>query len=176
MPAIAVRPAREADAAAIAGIKVAAWRAAYRGIVPDALLDGLDLGREEAVWRGRLLDQAVARVGVAERMEPPASPRLVGFVTTGPARAEDEAGMAEVWAIYVDPSAQGHGVGRALIEYALRELAARGYRVAVLWVFEANTAARGFYERTGWVLDGAAKPYEIGGAAPLEVRYRRQLG
>jgi RimJ/RimL family protein N-acetyltransferase len=45
----------------------------------------------------------------------------------------------------------------------------------MLWVFEANAAARGFYERLGWTPDGAAKPFAIGGAVPVELRYRRRL-
>jgi ribosomal protein S18 acetylase RimI-like enzyme len=176
MSTIVVRPAEESDAAAIARVKIAAWRAAYRGIVPDPVLDGLDLEHEAATWRERLRDQAVVKVGVADLVEPPASPRLVGYVSEGPARGDDMAGLGEVRAIYVDPAAQGRGVGRALLDAAVRGLAARGYDEAMLWVFEANAAARGFYERLGWTPDGAAKPFAIGGAAAVELRYRRRVG
>lgn len=172
---VAIRPAAVSDAAAVAGVRNAAWRAAFRGIVPDQVLDGLDLEREAAVWRERLRDQDVVRVSVAELDEPPAPRRLVGYVTGGPARGDDEAGLGEIWAIDVDPVAQGRGVGRALMGSAMDELATRGFAEAILWVFEANTPARGFYERLGWVPDGASKPYEIGGAAPIEVRYRKGL-
>ena len=176
MSKVFVRPADEGDAAAIARVEIAAWRAAYRGIVPDPVLDGLDLEHEASTWRERLRDQAVVKVSVADVVEPPASPRLVGYVTEGPARGDDVAGLGEVWAIYVDPAAQGRGVGRALLDAAVRGLAARGCDEAMLWVFEANAAARGFYERMGWALDGAAKPFAIGGAAPIELCYRRRPG
>jgi ribosomal protein S18 acetylase RimI-like enzyme len=174
--AVVVRPASAADAEAIARVEVATWRTAYRGIVPDPVLDGLALAAETALWRERLRDQDVVRVSVAELDEPPASRRVVGYATEGPARGDDEAGLGEVWAIYVDPDAQGREVGRALLDAALRGLAARGCGQAILWVFEANAAARGFYEHLGWTPDGAAKALEIGGATPLELRYRRQLG
>ena len=173
---IVVRPARVADAEAVARIRIASWRGAYRGIVPDAVLDGLDLAAETATWRDRLHDQAVVKVSVADLVEPPASPRLVGYVTEGPARGDDVDGLGEIWAVYVDPEAQRRGVGRALMEAAVRGLAVRGFAEAVLWVFEANATARGFYEHLGWAPDGAAKAFEIGGAAPIEVRYRRRLG
>jgi ribosomal protein S18 acetylase RimI-like enzyme len=175
MSTVVVRPADESDAAAIARVEIAAWRTAYRGIVPDPVLDGLDLEHEAATWRERLRDQAVVEVSVADVVEPPASPRLVGYVTEGPARGDDVAGLGEVWAIYVDPAAQRRGVGLALLDAAVRSLAARGYDEAMLWVFEANAAARAFYERLGWTPDGAAKPFAIGGAAPVELRYRRRL-
>jgi ribosomal protein S18 acetylase RimI-like enzyme len=173
---IVVRPAAVGDAEGVAGIEIAAWRAAYRGIVPDPVLDSLDLEAETATWRERLRGQDVVRVSVAELDEPPGPRRPAGYVTEGPARGDDEAGLGEVWAIYVDPGAQGQGVGRALMDAAVRALATRGFAEAILWVFEANTPARDFYERLGWLADGASKPYEIGGAAPLELRYRRSLG
>lgn len=175
MPGIAVRPAAFGDAETIAGVEIAAWRDAYRGIVPGAVLDGLDLDDEAAVWRERLRQQEDVRVTVATLSDLPAPRAVVGYVTEGPAREDDEAGLGEIWAIYVDPAVQGRGVGRALMDAAMRGLAGRGFGEAILWVFEANAAARGFYERLGWAPDGAARPLVIGGAAPIEVRYRRRL-
>jgi ribosomal protein S18 acetylase RimI-like enzyme len=176
MMTILVRPASSSDAAAIAGVRIRSWRAAYAGIVPAAYLDGLDLAGETATWSERLGAPAAVWVRVAFIAEPPVPPRLVGFVSAGPARHAGEEGLGEVWAIYVDPEAQGRGAGRALMDAAVRGLATRGFGDAVLWVFEANASARVFYERLGWAPDGAAKPLAIGGAAPIELRYRRSLG
>jgi ribosomal protein S18 acetylase RimI-like enzyme len=173
---VAVRPAGVADAEALARVRIASWRGAYRGIVPDVVLDGLDPVEEAVRWRGRLAAAAPVWVRVAFIAGPPGPPRLVGFLTAGAARGSDEAGLGEVWAVYVDPEAQGRGVGSALMDAGLRGLASRGFREAILWVFEANAPARGFYERMGWAPDGAVKAFEIGGAAPLEVRYRLRLG
>jgi ribosomal protein S18 acetylase RimI-like enzyme len=176
MTEVGVRPAGQADAEDLARVRIATWRAAYRGIVPDAVLDGLDPVAEVVTWRQRLAAATEVRTEVALVAAPPDRPRLVGFVTTGAARHAGEAGLGEVWAIYVDPDAQGRGVGRALMDAAIRDLETRGFGEAVLWVFEANAPARAFYERLGWTPDGAAKPLVIGGAAPLEIRYRRSLG
>jgi len=176
MSEIVVRPAGAADAEAIARVRIASWRGAYRGIVPDAFLDGLDPVSEVATWRERLAGPAAVWMWVASILEPLAAPRLAGYVTAGPARHAGEEGLGEVWAIYVDPETQARGVGRALMAAATRGLAAHGFREAVLWVFEANASARVFYERLGWAPDGAAKPLAIGGAAPIELRYRRRLG
>lgn len=168
-----VRPAGVADADDLARVRIATWRAAYRGIVPDAVLDGYELAAETARWRERLSTPGPAWTRVAFGAAPPG---LDGFVTAGPGRHDGEAGLGEIWAIDVDPAAQGRGVGRALMEAAVRGLAVRGFGEAVLWVFEANVAARAFYERLGWTPDGAAKAFPIGGAAPIEVRYRIRLG
>ncbi len=176
MTVVLVRPAGPADAEDLARVRIASWRAAYRGIVPDPVLDGFDPVAEVVTWRQRLAAVTDVWTGVAFVAEPPARPRLVGFVTTGAARHAGEAGLGEVWAIYVDPDAQGQGVGRALMDAAIRDLKTRGFGEVVLWVFEANAPARAFYERIGWAPDGAVQPFAIGGAAPIEVRYRRRLG
>jgi hypothetical protein len=41
MEVMIIRDASPADAAAIARVRVDAWRETYRGIVPEAFLDGL---------------------------------------------------------------------------------------------------------------------------------------
>jgi hypothetical protein len=46
--ATAVRPATPDDADAIASVHVRSWQAAYRGIVPDAMLDALSIQRGPA--------------------------------------------------------------------------------------------------------------------------------
>ena len=38
---ITIRPATAADAAQIARVRVDCWRSTYRGLVPDAYLDGM---------------------------------------------------------------------------------------------------------------------------------------
>ncbi|GFH37275.1 GNAT family N-acetyltransferase [Streptomyces pacificus] len=52
----------------------------------------------------------------------------------------------EIGGLFVDPRAQGRGVGRELVRHAAA-LRGGGLR---LEVFEANARARGFYERMGF--------------------------
>jgi ribosomal protein S18 acetylase RimI-like enzyme len=51
---------------------------------------------------------------------------------------------------YVSPSASGRGVGSQLYRVAEPLLAGN----ATLWVLEANTRGREFWERRGWQHDG----------------------
>lgn len=53
--------------------------------------------------------------------------------------------------LYVEPSAQGRGVGEALLAKAKRRRSELHLRV-----FERNTGARAFYERSGFALVGAS--------------------
>lgn len=67
--------------------------------------------------------------------------RVVGFCFRDLAHIED---------LWVDPVAQGQGVGRELLDAAVSAIAEERYRTATLDCIEANAAARRFYEREGW--------------------------
>lgn len=169
-----VRDAAAGDAEAIGRIKRASWRAAYRGLLPDAALDGLDEHRLASDFRRGIVDlqaQASPSGGllVAER-----AGVVVGYVVFGPYRWDELLGVGEVYALYVDPVRWGGGAGSALLAAAERRLSALGHEEAALWVLEDNQVGRGFYEAVGWRADGArGERCEVDGA--VEVRYRRTL-
>ncbi|MCX3063363.1 N-acetyltransferase [Streptomyces beihaiensis] len=45
-----------------------------------------------------------------------------------------------------------------------------------LWVVEADTRARRFYERAGFAADGGREPFEIAGVPVPEIHYVRTFG
>lgn len=57
---------------------------------------------------------------------------------------------ADVQTVAVRASAQGHGLGRALVERLLEEMARRGARQALLEVRADNASALRLYERLGF--------------------------
>ncbi|UNX54531.1 GNAT family N-acetyltransferase [Georgenia sp. TF02-10] len=81
--------------------------------------------------------------------------RPAGTPDTGPVasmwvKAEPGADEGEIYALGVDPSAQGQGLGGALTRLALAEMARRGLGRATLYVEGDNAAARRTYEREGF--------------------------
>jgi ribosomal protein S18 acetylase RimI-like enzyme len=147
------------------------WRAAYRGQLPDELLDGLSVERDTVRFADHLGHLASdRRVWVCE-----VGGEVMGFASTGPSRDEDAPGAAEVYAIYVRPEAMGKGIGRELFEHAVRDLSERGYREAVLWTLVTNLAAQRFYERRGWRPDGTTKLDRLDEFELKEMRYRLDL-
>jgi GNAT superfamily N-acetyltransferase len=120
-----VRRAGPADAAAIAVVHARSWQGAYRGLLPQEYLDGLDPADRTERWRRSL-----------ERDDWPAAGTIVavsdgpvgGFAHFGPTRDTDAGGslVGEINAIYVLPEAWGTGLGRSLMTAALSELAAGG--------------------------------------------------
>ncbi len=172
-----VRAARAEDAAQLARVHVRSWQQGYRGLLPDALLDSLDVAQRTTRWRESLSRSDLPSRGTLVADD---GTGVVGFAhltsERGDGDATDHRGPAgEVQAFYVDPDRWGHGVGRALLTAAERTMAQAGYRSAVLWVLDTNTAGRAFYARLGWAADGTEKPDELGGARVREVRYRRTL-
>ena len=141
---VVVRPAALPDAAGIAQAHVASWRTTYRGIVPDAFLDGMDPERQQARWR-RLLDQGETSVWVAER-----SGVIVGHASCGPQRDGALPGWpGEVYSIYLTRAAQGAGTGVHLWRHAVESLRRAGLVPFVVWVLTQNHRADRFYEHMG---------------------------
>jgi ribosomal protein S18 acetylase RimI-like enzyme len=67
---------------------------------------------------------------------------------------------AHVWQINgvaVDPRYQGRGLGKALVEAAVREIDSRGGRRITLRVLSTNPAAQHLYERCGFVVEGVLR-------------------
>src|SRR5246127_4556415 len=108
-----LRPAEPADAMGVARVHVRSWQVAYRGLLPDAYLDGL-----------RAEDRAQRyHFGSDDPREPATvvaidDGTICGFATTAPARDADVAGDGELYALYVDPTWWRHGVGTMLIAAA----------------------------------------------------------
>ena len=159
----AIRSATPADAEAIADAHIRGWQTAYRGLVPDAILDGFSVERRVAWWRDQVADldrlAPDVRVGVIE-----APVGVAGFVYYGPARPEPvepppEAG--EIYAIYLRPEVRGQGYGRALFTAATTDLTDRGMTTPLVWVFEANPVARRFYEAAGFTPDGERHAHRL---------------
>jgi dihydropteroate synthase len=124
LPQPRVRMAEPADAPAIARIHVESWRAAYRGILPEAVLRSLSVAEKESM--ARELIQAppdpAHRLLVLDR-----GGRLLGFAAVGRIPGE---GLGEVFAIYLHPAAWGKGLGRLLLARArttLREQIGRAH-------------------------------------------------
>jgi GNAT superfamily N-acetyltransferase len=165
-----IREAAIGDAARIAEIHVATWRHTYRGIVSGTLLSSLSVEQRTKDWRTRL--QPSARNTYVIELEGV----IVGWASIGPARDEGHKGTAaELYAIYMAPSHMGQKLGQVLYARCEQVLERDKYPLVLVWVLEANTGARRFYEKMGFMPDGATKLVPIGGADLPELRYSKRL-
>lgn len=164
------RDATVEDGLAIAEVWVAAWQAAYAGLMPDAYLDALNAQVALPAFEAGLRESMSAMVAEIDGA-------IVGFTAFGACRDHDTApSTGEVIAINLHPSHWRRGIGRDLLEQTLSRLRDRGFADASLWVLHGNANARRFYEALGWHADGAEKRDDkLTGFALHEVRYRMAL-
>ncbi|MFI6595157.1 GNAT family N-acetyltransferase [Nonomuraea sp. NPDC050536] len=161
MSSFEIRPASPADSQGIEDVRITTWKTAYRGVMPDSLLDELSVSPEMVSRRSALLTDGTSGF-VAVR-----DGRVRGFTLYGEARDDGHDGM-EIYAIYVLPEEFSTGMGRTLMAASLEDL--RDQEVG-LWVLADNPRARRFYERCGFTRSGLVKTESD---PPLEqVHYRR---
>lgn len=91
-----------------------------------------------AVYEACLRTTGNANTWVAER-----EGGIAGFATARIAEGD-------IWALFVDPAHEGHGLGRALLDRAVHWLFERGAEGVVL-ATGPGTRADDFYRRAGWV-------------------------
>ncbi len=164
---IALREATPGDLDAVATLFLRCWRESYAEVLPAHVIDVFDEVGARQLWRWALVTPPVGTRGVVAV----ADDQVVGVIRMG--RDPDEPAAGHVFSLYVDPAAQGGGVGRRLIAEAHAWFAAQGVAEATLWVFEANVPARTFYAFHGWLPDGATRVEPEFGEP--EVRLRRTL-
>jgi GNAT superfamily N-acetyltransferase len=154
-----LRPAVPGDAARLGQIFVCCWRSAYRGVVADEIIDGLDPAVVAGWWERLLAEHDV--VVAAEDGVP------VGMARYGP--DPDDGRCGHLFSLYVDPDVSGKGVGRRLLAHVVAQLAAAGFATATLWVFAANERALRFYRAAGWKPTGEERVEDEWGAREIQL-------
>jgi len=91
--------------------------------------------------------------------------RLAGYTHLGsPTPVLANRHVLQIQGLSVDPSCQGQGLGRQLVEAAVAEAARRGARRLTLRVLGGNVPARALYEACGFVVEGVLREeFRLGG-------------
>lgn len=167
-----VRLALPAEAEAIGVVQVAAWRTAYRALLPGAVLDRLDPAQFAATWRDALLKPGQARNRVLVAL---AGERVVGFAATTSSDDPDadpatDALLAE---FRVDPDETRGGHGSRLLQAVADTLAADGFTRATTWINSTDDTLREFLVSAGWAPDGAHRELDLYGDGEIRVKQIR---
>ncbi len=139
---ITVRPARPDDAREIAATHDAAWRDAYRGVIPGRELERMVARRGERWWLAAI--RRGTRLLVLDFDE-----SVGGYVSYGRNRVPSPPFGGEIFELYLAPEFQGVGFGRRMFEAARRDLAGHGLDTLLVWALADNERAIGFYRRMG---------------------------
>ena len=149
-----IRPAQPHDASGITRVQIPSWHAAYKGIVPDTYLQNM----LTTDWQQRRIEHWTRTITSGEIFGAVAETEqgeLIGFAMGGNSRdpgLKDYDG--ELYAIYLLPTLQRQGVGKALFQAFARDLVARGYLGMLIWALRDNVRGRAFYEKMGGQLVG----------------------
>lgn len=162
-----IQDATDADAVRLRELHVLTWVDTYRGLLaPQFYAERLRHHRLRD-WSSLLAHQTEVGGGVLVARQAEA---LLGLCQYGPTEDEDDSAseVGHIHRLYVQPAAQGRGVGALLLCAAAARLSRSGARSLTLWTLENDRRARSFYERRGWQADGGRR---FDGA--WDVRYRR---
>ena len=139
---ITIRPARISDAKDIADVHDAAWRDAYRGIIPGRELERMIARRGPRWWENAI--RRGSRLMVLDFDE-----SIGGYASYGRNRVPSMPFGGEIFELYLAPEFQGLGFGRRLFETARRDLAEYGLMSTLVWALTDNERAQNFYRRMG---------------------------
>lgn len=139
---IDIRRARVEDAGGIAAVHDAAWRNAYRGILPGLDLERMVERRGPAWWGKAIRRHVLVLVLEVDGM-------IVGYATLGPSRMRTLPYKGEIYEIYLAPEYQGLGLGSRLFQSARRMLGELKFDGLAVRALRSNGAAVGFYRRLG---------------------------
>lgn len=168
---ITIRPATTDDIPTIAALHIEGWKGAYGGIVDQGYLDSLSVEKRIADWTGWMAAEE-STVFLAYDGGTPAGFVVIGRTKTPPPGSSPirPSHSGEIYALYLHPDYWRKGIGTLLIKHAARELKERKHSTICLWVLDANTRAKGFYEKMGGQKLGG-KMIEIGPNTLKEICY-----
>ncbi len=153
---VVLRPARQDDSEAVAGIWRQGWRDGHLGHVPDELVAVRTPESFASRAAQRVGDTVVAVVDDA----------IAGFVMV----VGDE-----VEQVYVASQHRGSGVAAILLHEAERLVRDNGHHRAWLAVVAGNERARRFYQRHGWTDEGPSDYPAAGPVGPIAVPVHRYV-
>lgn len=147
MTVFSLRSPRVGEAEALAELHLLTWEQTYGGLFPPSAWGPDARVQRVRMWTAICEGRPEWRTALAE-----SAGEVVGFAHVGPSVDDPPVRDRHLWFIYLLDVAQGSGAGQALLDEVLRD------EPASLWVLEQNPRAIAFYEKNGFVRDGARQP------------------
>lgn len=141
---VIIRNARNEDAEAIADIKIAGWRTAYKGIIEDDFLLKMDRNIE--------IEKKYKNIENNEIIVAEYNYEIVGFcIYRDYIKNEKDKNIAdcEISSLYVKPELKRKGIGKKLMNYVIDDLKSKGKKKIILGCLKENYQSRAFYEKMG---------------------------
>ncbi|MDY6407642.1 MAG: GNAT family N-acetyltransferase [Pseudomonadota bacterium] len=134
-----IRPALPTDAQAIKSAHYHAYQHNYKGYLPDEFLKNMPFDKATIARTAEQIKNGEYYVALLAN-------QVIGFAVL----SYPEKQIVEIMALYVHPTFQKKGAGRALMNEICRLKKRIGYKKLVLWTIE-NGPSLGFYEKQGMI-------------------------
>jgi len=161
----------------LAECHIACWREAYRGLIPDHVLDAFDIDHRARQWE-RIRAQEPEPVLIALDQE-----TVVGFAGAGPSRDDPPVAARELYAMYVRAAWYGTGLADDLMRAAIPGISRSPQKrpgpgtvlpTHALWVFEENPRAQAFYRAYGFEPDGTRRAERFSPTVEVRMIHRAE--
>lgn len=159
---IKIRQAEYEDLIGLASIQIRSWRNAFNNILSDSTLNKYTYLDKCLKILENIYNSNKGYFYIASINENPCAELFWRKCT-------ESEHAAEIVSLHSIPECWGQGVGKAIIDKATDDIFNSGLKTVYLWVFEQNKRARRFYEKCGFIADGATRISIYDNAA--EVRY-----
>ena len=146
---IIIRNATPQDATGISIVQAYTWGTAYKGLMPDSVLERRITGTKANSDRlESIIESGRFKYVVAEYKG-----AVVGFASYGKSRDENYPHRGEIGALYVLKGFAGCGTGRALFDYSVTKLKQQGYTSMIINCLTGNPSVE-FYKHMGGIIAG----------------------
>jgi len=167
---IAIRTAKPSDSRDLADVHDAAWRFAYRGVLPGRELERM-IARRGAEWWAEAVERRVPLVVLD------VDGRVCGYTTYGGSRVRSLPFKAEIYELYIRPEYTGLGFGSRMFRTVQERLSRRGHNALVVWCLTENRGGCAFYEKMGGsAVATAVEPFEGGSVSKVAFGFDRRRG
>jgi GNAT superfamily N-acetyltransferase len=141
-----IQLAVERDLPEIARLHILSWKTAYRGFVPDHVLDGRSVEGSLQGWRNTF-ESYPENLWIAQHT----NGNVVGICCAGPVVNLERSGpyRFEIYGLHVDPAIHRQGVGSLLIRRQFERALAEDLPDVIVWTLENLRQSRRFYEKHG---------------------------
>lgn len=137
---LTIRTMKHSDSKAVKHIAETTWHATYEGIIPEEIQNNfLRMAYNESRLKSRM-ERSIVYVALVDDT-------VVGFANYVHLK---NAGEVELAAIYLLPKVQGEGIGTALLNHGIREIA--DVRYIYINVERDNEIGTHFYEAKGFTV------------------------
>lgn len=153
IPAYTIREANLEDAFAIAEINYKGRKNNFKGIIDQEYLKSLDL----KIWNKRMTKKLENKKSDSKILVYTINNKVVWFIDGWVNRTPKQPYDAEIYALYVDPSVQGKGIGSVLIHEMMESEVFKKASSFYLRTLRDQKQSRHFYEKMwgqiGWEIE-----------------------